>query len=97
MSYDSDLSPDPYESQGEAPNTVFPIVLSVFCLMCCCQPFGIGGVVLAIFGMSKGSSGDIEGARKFIRYAYIVSGLGIGSGVVLYFLAFVMVLISEML
>ena len=97
MSYDSDLSSGPYETQGEAPNAIIPIVLSVFCLLCCCQPLGIGGVILAALGMSKGSSGDIEGANKFVRYAYILSGVGIGFGVLLCCSAFAMAFISEMM
>jgi len=94
---DGGLSSGPYGAQEEPPNAIIPLILGGVTFLFCCQPFGIAGLVLAALGMSKGGSGDVEGAQKMVRYSYICSGTGIVGGLILYFLIIVMVIISEMM
>ncbi len=56
---------------------------SIFVLLCCCQPAGIAGVVLAILCRNKRNNGDFAGAASMSQYAKIVFYVGLILGLLI--------------
>jgi Interferon-induced transmembrane protein len=67
-------------------NTVLPLILSIFSLLCCWGLGTISGVIGLVFAIQAGgmkTNGDIEGARAKAKLSLIIVGAGMAVSFVL--------------
>ena len=58
-------------------NTTLPLILSIVQLVLCCNVFfGIPALIFAIQAGSAKKTGDLETARKKVKTAFIIMGVG---------------------
>ncbi|XP_017159088.1 synapse differentiation-inducing gene protein 1-like [Poecilia reticulata] len=68
---------------------------SIFTMVCCCLPMGIVALINAIDTRKANASGDGEKAKKSSRRARIMSHGALGTGIGIYVLIAIIVLIVQ--
>jgi Interferon-induced transmembrane protein len=70
------------------------LILAIVITVLCCLPFGIVGIVYAAQVNPKALTGDLSGARESARKAKLWSLWGLGLGLVVYGLYFLLAMLS---